>query len=561
MQECSICRLGKVTWSRSEEKVSALVSEVSNMREVRCQPIKLPSIVPIVSLRRPASFCWDAIDTDAIIVEFGELLDRELLIGVSKAGGIHNYLGFDGSVFLSSVMPDELLTRRGIFYYFMRLIDWLGFDAAIAWDSPVYADIPLYDAWVNLLKGLALTHSLAQKGIPVIGLVKGNADRQIRFSVETLARIGIRSMALHASEHLVGFRKEGAARQILYSYFAQMSKWSDSVLVIGALRPSSLSFLMGAFLEHSKLSVAGLSWFLDAGRGSLYSDRGNIDATSNFVECRCTPCSIASPRELMADLKTKAKHNLNHVATLYSGAKPSSMRTYDLMLGTGESAHFVSDIHLGSGSSLLDNLVDFLREEKPSYIVFLGDTFDLGGGSSPNVAEVVAFFNALREVGAPVLVTKGCRDCEQEALLSTLDGLTTGGKPKPMLWASPDDKHRGQLWLDLYTFYRSAKERLNIRLANGELAIAEHGHKIVADPSTPTDDAIAEMNEARKLAGARLLVMGHLHRALIAKDGRVASTGCWTLGSKNEVTTTKRGDVGTSVVIDGDGTMEIRRRS
>ena len=559
MQECSICRLGKVTWSMSEEEVSDLVSEVSNMREVRSQPIKLPSVVPIVSLRKSASFCWDAIDTDAIIVEFGELLDRELLTGVSKAGDIHSFLDFDGRVFLSSVMPDELLMRREIFHYFMKLIDWFDFDAAIAWDSPVYADIPLYDAWANLLKGLTLTHILAQKGIPVIGLVKGNADRQIRFSVETLARIGIRSMALHASEYMVGFKKEGVMRQILYSYFTQMSKWSDSVLVIGALRPSSLSFLKETFPEHPKLSVAGLSWFLDAERGSLYSDGGNVDAASNFIECQCTPCSSTSPRNLMADLRAKARHNLNYVAGLYSGTGSSNVRTYDLMLGPGESAHLVSDIHLGSGSSLLDSLVDFLREEKPSYIVFLGDTFDLGGGSSLDVAEVAAFFNVLREVGAPVLVTKGCRDCEQEALLSTLDGLTMGGKPRPMLWASPDDKHRGQLWLDLYTFYRSAKERLNIRLANGELAIAEHGHRIVADPSTPTDDAIAEMNVARKLAGARLLVIGHLHRAFIAKDGCVASTGCWTLGSKSEAMTTKRGDVGTSVVVDGAGKMEIRR--
>lgn len=560
MEECDICHLDKVTWDLSEEEVSKLISEVSALEQTENKQVELPSIVPIISLKYPSSFCWDSIHTSAVIVEYGELIQGELLTKVAEAGDIHTHLNFDGKVLLSSIMPDELLMQQDTFNYFTKLTKWFGFDATIAWDAPVYADIPLYDSWINLLKGLLLTCELAKGGIPVIGLVKGNADKQIEFSAKMLAKSGIKSMALHASEYMPMVREDGATRQILYTYFRNVSKWADSVLVIGVMKPSSLSFLMGTFHERPKPSVAGLSWFLDAEKGFLYSNRGFTDATSKFVECTCTTCAGIPPCELMAKVGARAKHNLNYISNLYSGAMSPDMQTRDLILSEKETAFFISDIHLWVSGSLLDELIAFLRNEKPTYVVFVGDTFDLKWGV-PDLAEASMLFRVLRETGTSVLVVKGCTDGDQEEFLSALDVFTMGGKPKPMLWAKPDDEDLQQTLLDLYRFYRSAKERLEIKLANGELVIAEHGHRIVPDPSKPIDAAIERMGDARSQAGADWLITGHLHKAFIDEDRRVASAGCWTVSGPREGMRISKEDVRTSIAITGYGKIEIKRRS
>lgn len=485
MHECSLCRLGRITWNLSREEVSDLVSQVVDIEELRARSIELPKVVPIISLRNPSSFCWDSLDIEAVIIGFEGLFDAGLLRSVSQAGDIHSYLNFEGRIFLSSIMPDEFLTEPKVFHYFKKMTKRCGFDAAIAWDSPAYADIPLYDAWINTMKGLLLTHELVEDEIPVIGLVKGNVERQIEFSTKMFAKGGIKSMALHASEYMPGIKMDGATRQILYTYFRHMRKSADSVLLIGVMKPSSLAFVRQTFSEPPKLSVAGFSWHLDAEAGLLYSNRGHIDATSKFVECTCDICTSIGSKQLMANLGAKTKHNLNYLVNLFSGSPSPDVQTYDLILDKGERALFVSDIYLWTGRALLDNLVAFLRDERVPYVVFLGNTFDLESGT-PDLAEAGMLFKVLREIGASVFVVKGCSDGNQEQLLSALDALTMRGRPKPRLWNKRDDEALQQTVLDFYRFYRSAKERLVIKLATGEVVIAEHGHRIVGNlPNSP----------------------------------------------------------------------------
>jgi len=100
--------------------------------------------------------------------------------------GIHAFLGFDGKIMLSSIMPDRLLLRDEIFDLFYRVALLGGFDAVIGWDMPVYLDLPLRVSWVNLLKALNFTFKLCKLPIPVIGLLKGNSHSQIRFYLNNL---------------------------------------------------------------------------------------------------------------------------------------------------------------------------------------------------------------------------------------------------------------------------------------------------------------------------------------------------------------------------------------
>jgi len=466
MQECGICRISRKTWDLTDEEVVKLVSEVKSLGKVRSYPLELPAIVPLVSLKDPASYRLDPIDVNAIVVMFEDLFDENIRNSIEKAGDIHNYLHYDGKVLVSSIMPDDLITRDAVFYFFMSVVIRIKFDGAIAWDSPVYIDIPLYDSWVNLLMGLKLTHELATGGMPVYGLAKGNIEGQIKFSVETLARIGIDAMALHASEYMVSFNDDSTVRQVVYSYFNHFAESAKSVLILGALSPRWLSFMRSDFPKGPRLSVAGLSWFLDAERGVIYSDGGRVDTTSKYVGCKCPTCSKAKPKDLMHDLSARARHDLSYLINNVdnTSAAPLGLTTCDLLLEKDEKALLLSDIHIWTDRALLDNLLAFLRKERPSYIVFLGDVFDLKG--RPDFQEARAFFAALRELGSLVFVVKGCSDGDQDDFLMAMDKLALASRIKPTLWSKKDNSSDSQTYLDLYRFHRSAKEKLVMKLAD-----------------------------------------------------------------------------------------------
>jgi len=340
MQACDICRIGRKTWDLRDEEVVKLISEVDGLSKVRGHSIELPGVVPMVSLKDPASYSFDPIDVGAIIVMFEDLFDENIRNAVEKAGDIHAYLNFDVKVLVSSIMPDDLITREDVFYFFMSGVNMFKFDGAIAWDAPVYIDIPLYDSWVNLLMGLKLTHEIADCGMPVYGLAKGNLEKQIKFSIETFAKINIDSMALHASEYMVSFNEDSTVRQVVYSYFNHFAESAKSVLIIGALSPKWLSFMKSDFPKGPRLSVAGLSWFLDAERGLLYSDGGRVDTTGKYVECKCATCSKVKPKDLMHNLSARARHNLSYLVNNVDNpsAVPLQLSTCDLLLEEDEKA-------------------------------------------------------------------------------------------------------------------------------------------------------------------------------------------------------------------------------
>jgi hypothetical protein len=122
MQECNVCHMGRTTWDLTEEAVTKLVTEVESFSEINCNPAKLPSVVPIVSLKAPASYDFGPLAIDALVVMFEDLFDEEVRKQVEKAGDINSYLNYNGKVLLSSIMPDNLITREDIFYLFFQIL-------------------------------------------------------------------------------------------------------------------------------------------------------------------------------------------------------------------------------------------------------------------------------------------------------------------------------------------------------------------------------------------------------------------------------------------------------
>jgi UDP-2,3-diacylglucosamine pyrophosphatase LpxH len=558
MQECDVCRLEKVAWDLNEVEIAGLMSEVMGLERTDNQQLDLPEVVPAVPLRLAPTLRISSLGVSSVVINYQDLLDDKVRLEVLDKGGIHSYLGFGGKILLSSVMPDELLLREDVFEDFVRLFEAAGFDAVVGWDVPVYIDIPLYNSWVNLLMGLKLTHAIATRGVPVVGLLKGNVERQIAFSAEALSRMGIKTMGLHASEYMSAFKEDAAVRQILYTYFRWASKLASSLLLLGVLSYRWLNFTKVVVPKDLRLSLAGMGWLIDAERGLLYSGDGCIDAHSKFVMCTCSTCSGISPRELVADPNARARHNLNNLMERIRGNLSPKLHAYDLILKEDESALIASDLHLWTGRSLLSGFLELLRRELPTNMLFLGDTFDLERGR-PNLLETTALFGTLRELGPAVLVAKGCSDGDQAALLRALDSITMEGHARPFLWTEIEDERVRDAALDLYKFYRCASDRLEVRLADGSVLLAVHGSDIVEDRDSTLETAMKAMIKARAKANVRWLVMGHLHRAFIDNENGIASTGCWALGDMSRGNTTRKTDLKRAIVVHGDGELELMR--
>jgi hypothetical protein len=353
--------------------------------------------------------------------------------------------------------------------------------------------------------GLKLTHQIADWGIPVYGLAKGNVERQIGYSINKLAGMGITSMVLHASEYMRAMKEDATVRQILHTYFGQLAESARSVLFVGVLKPNWLPYFELEFPKGPKPSYAGLSWFLDAERGRVYSDPGHVDAASKYVRCGCATCANIKPMDLMTDLGARARHNLNYLIERVTNPSREHLQLvgYDLILGEDEKALLVSDLHLWTGRALLDNFIAFLRDQRPTHIAFLGDVFDLKG--RPDLEVTRMFFEALRELGALVFVAKGCSDSDQDDFLSASDELTMGSQFMPTLWIADEKRHATQTYVDLYRFYRCAKKQLTIMLADRRLIVAKHGHDVIDDASAPSASIARALEEARTLVRKDIL--------------------------------------------------------
>jgi hypothetical protein len=55
---------------------------------------------------------------------------------------IHDTIGFNGPVGLSSIGPDDYVMSEAYFIDFFRFALECNFDFAVAWDAPTYVDMP-----------------------------------------------------------------------------------------------------------------------------------------------------------------------------------------------------------------------------------------------------------------------------------------------------------------------------------------------------------------------------------------------------------------------------------
>ncbi|MEM4228993.1 MAG: hypothetical protein QXZ66_04480 [Thermoproteota archaeon] len=320
--------------------------------------VNFQRFVPEIDIADTRSWFWkEGIESPEIFIPLWQLLVNKELLNKASSKGLHDFLGFNGRIFLSTVMPDELLDRLGVGDYF-KLIKNLRPDATMVPDNYTYTDDPLFLSWSQTVKLFSLANNFLKLDIPLIGLVKGANHLQIDWVIRKQTEMGYVSFAMPVRELL----------QDTVEFLEENKEFSEENLELLENTPLN-SFVKNAIislkwffkrtennfeliiygiswrLKYKGLSYSNLSWFLDAKHGIYFKDgkpHSIRDPAIRFEECNCDACKGLMPQEILdtmstdkaLGIKTLVIHNLLDMRrTMANGSRWEEVQGWDNIKG------------------------------------------------------------------------------------------------------------------------------------------------------------------------------------------------------------------------------------
>nr|WP_321351881.1 hypothetical protein [uncultured Methanoregula sp.] len=203
------------------------------------------TLYPIIKLDEPDTHSpWLDVDCQGIVIKAQHLLSKngkrtnKIFDQISKSGGIHNFIGYPGTVILSSIMPDYTLSNF-LPEDYARMIETLSPDYYITPDGETYlGEYARSSREINrMIHESERLIRLCPEYSP-IGLVKGCTCQQNGDHTHALLDLGVTQFTFHASDYL---RRGPAWVTDRAIYFAQVIRQKVPVfLVYGVGSMSSL---------------------------------------------------------------------------------------------------------------------------------------------------------------------------------------------------------------------------------------------------------------------------------------------------------------------------------
>lgn len=215
--------------------------------------------------------------------------------------GLHDFLGYDGKILLSTVMEDELLDELTPDDY-IRMISEIRPDATMTPDSYTYLDDPLCLSWQQTLKQAAFSSAFSELNIPVLGLIKGVIWKQIAWSTEKAIELGCESFVVPSRELAKLDLLDGVVSAI--TSVLRKNRENTQLLLYGLSYP---------LRRRGTFVYSGFSWFISAKKGYYHKGKHSFFPTDTYVrfeECHCAACNGRMPTQLKDDLRSFALHNL-----------------------------------------------------------------------------------------------------------------------------------------------------------------------------------------------------------------------------------------------------------
>jgi len=294
-----ICRLCRYCTS-TDVIPKGLKIEAMPELKVRTK-VEFPRFVPVVRLTDERSWFWNDLPLPWIVVRLAELVKDKALMQSVSSRGLHEFLGFNGKILLSTVMEDELLDELMPKDY-VRMINDIRPDATMTPDSYTYIDDPLCLSWEQTLKQATFSRAFSELDIPVVGVIKGVIWKQIAWSVERAIELGCSSFAIPSRELAELGLLDGVISAV--TNVLQKSKMDAQLLLYGLSYP---------FRSKGEFVYSGLSWFIGAKNGYYYKGGSAYlltDTSIKIEKCHCATCKGRVAPELKDDIRSLALHNL-----------------------------------------------------------------------------------------------------------------------------------------------------------------------------------------------------------------------------------------------------------
>lgn len=279
----------------------------------RMSRVNFSRFVPEIDIADERSWFWkEGVQIPMVFVPLWQLLVNENKLLQASNKGLHDYLGFDGKILLSTVMPDELIDRLEVKDYF-KLIKDLRPDATMIPDNYTYTDVPLYQSWSQTIRLVSFANDFLNLDVPLIGLVKGANLRQMEWAVRKQVEMGYVSFAMPAKELFEEERLDEFLPYVLLTLRRNYKRRTDFEFLL---------YGIGQRLERYRdVSFSNLSWFLRAKHGEYYWNGLFYDLKDpmiRFEECYCEACRGMMPQDIIdlwfedreRAMKVLAIHNL-----------------------------------------------------------------------------------------------------------------------------------------------------------------------------------------------------------------------------------------------------------
>ncbi len=224
--------------------------------------IGFQKFVPKIDIGDERSWFWKyGVELPEIFVPLWQILVNKETLDKFSSKGLHDYLEFNGRIFLSLVMPDELIDKLKVEDYF-KLIENLKPDATMIPDNYTYTDDPLFLSWSQTIRLVSLASDFLKLDIPLIGLVKGANPLQVDWAIRKQVEMGYVSFAMPARELFEENMLDLFLPDALMSlkWISRRTKTNFELLVYG----------VGRKLKYKGLHYSNLSWFLEAKRGHYF---------------------------------------------------------------------------------------------------------------------------------------------------------------------------------------------------------------------------------------------------------------------------------------------------
>ncbi len=167
------------------------------------------TLYPVIKLDEPATHSpWLDVNCHGVVIKAQHLLSKngkktnKLFDQITELGGIHNFLGYQGIVILSSIMPDYTLSNFSPEAY-ADMIEALSPDSYITPDGETYlGEYARSSREIDrMTKESERIIRLCPEYFP-IGLVKGCTCQQNIAHTDALLNLGVTQFTFHASDYL-----------------------------------------------------------------------------------------------------------------------------------------------------------------------------------------------------------------------------------------------------------------------------------------------------------------------------------------------------------------------